>query len=51
MLSIDMSCEILCVLGFLSTTEAEHVAAVEASKVILWMCQFMRSVIAIPEVF
>ena len=25
----------------LSTTEAEHIAAVEASKEILWMCQFM----------
>jgi hypothetical protein len=25
----------------LSTTEAEHISAVEASKEILWMCQFM----------
>jgi len=26
----------------LSTTEAEHIAAVKAAKEILWMCQFMR---------
>ena len=26
----------------LSTTEAEHISAVEAGKEILWMCQFMR---------
>ena len=26
---------------FLSTTEAEHISAIEAGKEILWMCQFM----------
>jgi hypothetical protein len=30
----------------LSTTEAEHIAAVEASKEILWMRQFMGELVA-----